>query len=208
MLRRKTDSKIGKYTLSELAKTTSTWIIKKNILCGNLSVKISRIPQGILFPYWHLGFLHLYIRSLTHPHSRTYSFTHLYSLIYTYSHSLIQISCLLYVVGVGQCALLRGWSYSLASLGFRPFFDIPYIATGSPEDWLVAFCDRRENRGSGGRASFSGTEGGPGKPLSGLWPVRQFADGGYRFPPGPLGGVVLETSFGGVSGLSAFIMMA
>ena len=36
----------------------------------------------------------------------------------------------------------------------------------------------------------------------------QFADGGYRFPPGPLGGVVLETSFGGVSGLSAFIMMA
>ena len=154
MLRRKTDSKIGKYTLSELAKTTSTWIIKKNILCGNLSVKISRIPQGILFPYWHLGFLHLYIRSLTHPHSRTYSFTHLYSLIYTYSHSLIQISCLLYVVGVGQCALLRGWSYSLASLGFRPFFDIPYITKGSPEDWLVAFCDRRENRGLGAEPRF------------------------------------------------------
>ena len=32
----------------------------------------------------------------------------------------------------------------------------------------------------------------------------QFADGGYRFPPRPLGGVVLETNFGGVSGLSAF----
>ena len=73
---------------------------------------------------------------------------------------------------------------------------------GSPEDWLVAFCDRRENRGSGGRASFLGPKSrcAPGRRVceqsrfQGYVPCCNLLTVGYRFPPGPLGGVCSENS--------------
>ena len=52
-----------------------------------------------------------------------------------------------------------------------------------------------ERQSDGSKISLSPWgEGIRGEPFSGLCTVLPFGDRGYRFPPGPLGGVFLETS--------------
>ena len=78
------------------------------------------------------------------------------------------------------------------------------VTKGSPGDWLVAFCDRRENRGSGRRASFLWPQShrAPGRRVfrrscfQAHVPCRDLMTVGYRFPPGPSGRVLLESGSG------------
>ena len=75
------------------------------------------------------------------------------------------------------------------------FNDPTFITKGSPEDWLVAFCDRRENRGVWGESVVFGLEislcpwqeGERTESFSGLCTVLQFADGGVSIPPWSVG---------------------
>ena len=72
----------------------------------------------LLLPVLPPSHTHSLTHSLTHSHSLTLTHTHSLSLTHTITHSYsLGTPC---VAGVGQCALLRGLMYALASLGAPP----------------------------------------------------------------------------------------
>ena len=66
-----------------------------------------------------------------------------------------------------------------------------YNLLQKPASWLVAVCERNDNRGCGGerltkqyQISFSGRgKGGRIERFAGLCTIRQLADGGVSIPP-------------------------